>query len=111
MVDSSKVREVFSAVRMIAELAPVPLPEIFNLPPPLPEDCDVPPDQTACDLAGPGVEPALWTPYGIVCAIARQRGLFCQRSGEPDTHAAGLILLRATADGLLGLCFAPPKVV
>ena len=50
-----------------------------------------------------------WSPYTICAAVARQRGLMCASSGEPDTHNAGLLLLRAAADGVLGLCFAPPR--
>ena len=112
MVDSSRVREVFSAVRMIAELVPTPLPLQLNLPPPIRESLGLADDGGSDGLgglAGADEVGGCWCPYTICAAVARQRGLMCASSGEPDTHNAGLLLLRAAADGVLGLCFAPPR--
>ena len=110
------MREVFSAVRMIAELVPTPLPVQLNLPPPVRESFGTVGGDGLGDGLGGGLTSAdevggCWSPYTICAAVARQRGLMCASSGEPDTHNAGLLLLRAAADGVLGLCFAPPRTM
>ena len=58
-----------------------------------------------------GREAEGWTP-GLLCeALAIKRGLLLARTGAPDTHAAGLRIIRDVADGVLPLAFDVPLAI
>eukprot|EP00471_Norrisiella_sphaerica_P011802 CAMPEP_0184497410 /NCGR_PEP_ID=MMETSP0113_2-20130426/36460_1 /TAXON_ID=91329 /ORGANISM="Norrisiella sphaerica, Strain BC52" /LENGTH=609 /DNA_ID=CAMNT_0026884503 /DNA_START=43 /DNA_END=1872 /DNA_ORIENTATION=- len=49
-----------------------------------------------------------WTPQMICEAYAEKKGYLLGRGGAPDTHRAGLEIVRDCVDGALLLAFAPP---
>lgn len=57
-----------------------------------------------------GVEACVWTPWDKCDAYASKRGYFMKRSGKPDTHRAGLELLRDTLDGVIPFYVVPSKM-
>lgn len=83
----AQVREVFSAVRLLAER--LPLEALYGL---------------ALDIDDYGEE---WTPYALCGAFADKR-CYTVEGGGPDFHRAGLELLRDTVDGHVLLAFLPP---
>ena len=52
----------------------------------------------------------VWSPQLICEGIANQRSLVLARSGLPDTHSAGLAVVKDAVDGVLRLSFDPPPL-
>eukprot|EP00466_Bigelowiella_natans_P010896 jgi/Bigna1/76341/fgenesh1_pg.40_\ len=95
----AQIRETFSAVRFLAERLPVPA--MYSL---------RKPDwyEDAGGGGGGGGE-SKWSPQMICEAFAEKRG-YVVRGGTPDTHRAGLEIIRDCVDGALLLQFDPPPL-
>jgi ribosome biogenesis GTPase A len=52
----------------------------------------------------------VWTPWDICDAYAEKRGYFVKHSGRPDTHRAGLELLRDCLDGVVPFWVVPSPI-
>ena len=75
------------------------LPPDAEMPPPPPLS---PEDMAAAKHTCP------WTPFNICAGVALQRTFVVECSSEPDTHQAGLLILRDAIDGVIPLNFLPP---
>jgi ribosome biogenesis GTPase A len=84
----SQVREVFSAIRYLAER--VPIERIYNLSPP--------------SNGSP------WSPYLLLEAYAIKRGYREAKTGQPDVHRAGGEILRDCLNGHIVISWPPPGV-
>ena len=68
---------------------------------------DSPQDLLEAD-EGDGTEAGL-SPLGLAAALAAKRGYRLNRGrGAPDTHRAGLELLKDVVDGVVCLAVSPP---
>eukprot|EP00026_Physarum_polycephalum_P004244 Phypoly_transcript_04261.p1 GENE.Phypoly_transcript_04261~~Phypoly_transcript_04261.p1 ORF type:complete len:555 (+),score=105.32 Phypoly_transcript_04261:169-1833(+) len=84
----SQVREVFSAIRYLAER--VPIEKIYNLSPPS--------------------NGSSWSPYLLLEAYALKRGYREAKTGQPDVHRAGGEILRDCLNGHIVISWPPPGV-
>ncbi|RHY57926.1 hypothetical protein DYB38_000659 [Aphanomyces astaci] len=89
----SQTREPFSAVRFLAEHAP--LESILNL-------------AVRTQEFDGYLEPLEWSSWTLCEAYAEKKGYKTERRGRPDHHRAGAELIRDCMDGVLPLYFYPP---
>lgn len=82
-----QVREAYSAIRLLTEY--VPTEKYYNI---------------KLDVDDYGEE---WSPYAICGCLADKKGYSTSRGGPPDTHRAGLEILRDTVDGYVLFQFSP----
>jgi len=85
----AQVREPYSAIRYLAER--IAIEEIYHL-----KKYEVSADED-------------WSPFSICEAYAFQRGYLTAKIGAPDTHRAGLEILRDCLDGKIVISWPPPK--
>ena len=82
-----QVREAYSAIRLLAQHTP--LEKYYNI---------------KLDIDDYGEH---WSPYAICGCLADKKGYSTSRGGPPDTHRAGLEILRDTVDGYVLFQFSP----
>ena len=59
------------------------------------------------ELLEAGEERAQLSPYGFCCALGAKKGYRQTRSGAPDPHRAGLLVIRDCAQGAVAIASTP----
>ena len=87
LASSAQVRSPYAAVRELGER--IDLLRLYAMQP--------------NELAEAGESDGALSPYGLCCALAAKKGFRQSRSGAPDPHRAGLLMIRDCACGALPL--------
>lgn len=90
------VHSPYAAVRAAAEY--LPLAALYGLQP----------NELRAAQEEEGGDPAAVSVLGLCCALAAKKGFLQSRSGAPDAHRAGLLVVRDCAEGALPLLSQPP---
>ena len=94
LVPLAQVREPYTSVRFLAER--LPIERWYGLT-----------RNTGGASAAYDDEETQWTAFSLCEALAWKRGLLHARSGRPDAHAAGRMILQDVVDGICPLSLWP----